>query len=440
MRRHDARRGPRPRAEARREGSREHSQRVEGEDGRAERRRAAQDEFVQRAGPAGVAGGASEASGPEERPGRGAERFPDRADQEQRGREVGGAAGVFRIAAREKPAVPGVAGDLPQVRSEKRSAVVRGDDLGIVDEARLFAVDEGPAEERVLARPVRRTVAADPAQERRPDEQVAARKVVLVAHRGGEVAPPRAARDERVFVDAAGKFRRRRIVARRHRGPADAADLRHPEPRQRVREPAGERAGVVVEKRHDFAARRPDAGVALLGGENAAGRDLADPRRPGFAGRGVRQDDRFEFRGGNRRALGGKRLDALPEHAARAGAGDHGRDGRRFLRHGVRLGGLVVAQEAGPPEDRGGVHEHVADVPRRERAGSAVVVQLDGSLGDAVAGVARDGENFEVEGVALRHHPRKREVERFAREEFHARLRVVDRQLQESVHEGIVDE
>ena len=333
--------------------------------------------------------------------------------------------------------MPRIARDLPQVRSEERTAVVRDAGGRVVEHALAAAVDDFQAQHRVLARPVLRIEAADFAEQVRADEQVARRQVVLVAHRGGNVAPPRAGRDERIFVDPARHLRRERVFRRRDGRTADRADRGVGKVRDRGFEPTGERTRVVVEEGDDLPARLADAAVALVGGKDLAGRDFAHPVRPRFARGGVRQDDRLQRR--IRFALAAERGDAFAQHRARGGTRDHGRHGRRRIRHRTRIERAVVAENARPVEDRGRVDEHVAHVLERERAGLARVVQVDRRFLDAHPRVAQDREHLQVEREALRDHAVERVAERRAREELHPCLRVVDRKTHEQLHEPVVD-
>ena len=171
---------------------------------------------------------------------------------------------VGRIALAEIAAVERVATELPQMSPEKRTAVVKYDNPGVVDYA-LASVDYILAEKRVLARPEVGAVAAERIEKRLPDKEVTARVVVDVApHAARLVAVAVVPRDEQIVVYAPAHAREERIARRRHTRPSDGANRLVSEIADGVFKPMRVGIGIVVDESDDLALRRLDAEIPLL--------------------------------------------------------------------------------------------------------------------------------------------------------------------------------
>ena len=180
---------------------------------------------------------------------------------------------VGRIALAEIAAVERVATELPQMSPEKRTAVVKYDNPGVVDYA-LASVDYILAEKRVLARPEVGAIAAEGIEKRHPDEEVTARVVINVAPDATRlVAVAIVPRDEQIVVDAPAHAREERIARRRHSRPTDGTNRLVAKIANGVFKPVCIGIGIVVDESDDLALRRLDAEIPFLSRPHLAGRE-----------------------------------------------------------------------------------------------------------------------------------------------------------------------
>ena len=350
-----------------------------------------------------------------------------------------------------------VAAELPQMRPEKRTAVVAHDDPGVVDYA-LPGVDYVLAEKRVLTRPEVGAIAAKRIEKRLPDKKVAARVVVNVAPDATRlVAVTIVARDEQIVVDAPAHAREERVTRRRHTRSADSTNRLVSEIADGIFKPMRIGIGIVVDESDDLALRRLDAEIPFLSWPHLAGWDngelnilghgcgvsteRSEPRSGRYAWcarapvRSIRQHYHLKI---SIRLLP-KRGKTLVEHPAAARAGDHHRDERIVVEFRRHLGLRVVAKDAQAVEDGERVERHCLYRVRLERAELVAEANHYRRLGDLRAALVGDCEKLQVERIRLDEHATERFAEHFAAKELHASLRVGYRKPYKDPDEREVD-
>ncbi len=254
-------------------------------------------------------------------------------------------------------------------------------------------------------------------------------------------APPT---PEARLAEDAGRVVQQRALQTGHGGAHHRAHVRVAHQAQGGLRPGVAGPGVLVDEGRDLGGDQVhDAADALAARAAARGHDLRPrQRREGIAGLG---------RSGHEHAgaLGRGRAQAVHR---RLGAGvdvdgheHHGQARERVgavRRHPVRQHppALVEAQQPQAVEDRRRVPQGLGDGAGVHPAGGELVLEPDGRLGDALEAEApRDGQDLEVERVALDQHHRQHLVEHLAPEQLHPDLRVAHVEGEHGPHQLLVE-